>query len=94
MLSKDKSRKNYNTLATLFWNTEGSIIRSIINHRMKFEFGELLIFGGAWYIFTITTYGTNVPAGLFLPGMIIGCTMGNLLTLSMEEFDWIKETDP
>jgi chloride channel 3/4/5 len=34
-----------------------------------------------WYLFTITTYGTNIPAGLFLPGMIIGCTLGNLLVL-------------
>ena len=32
-----------------------------------------------WYFFTIITYGTNVPAGLFLPGMIIGCGLGDLL---------------
>ena len=31
-----------------------------------------------WYFFTIITYGTNVPAGLFLPGMIIGCCLGDL----------------
>lgn len=30
----------------------------------------------AWYILTIITYGTFVPAGLFLPGMIIGCALG------------------
>jgi H+/Cl- antiporter ClcA len=35
-------------------------------------------FIATWYIFTITTYGTNVPAGLFLPGMIIGCGFGDL----------------
>ena len=29
-----------------------------------------------WYIFTITTYGVWVPAGLFLPGIIIGCAIG------------------
>lgn len=32
-----------------------------------------------WYLLTITTYGTNVPAGLFLPGMIIGCALGRSL---------------
>lgn len=37
---------------------------------------NMLIFLAVWYGFTITTYGTNVPAGLFLPGMIIGCALG------------------
>lgn len=36
-------------------------------------------FVAVWYFFTILTYGTNVPAGLFLPGMIIGCGLGDLL---------------
>ena len=38
----------------------------------------MIVFVGVWYLFTIITYGTNVPAGLFLPGMIIGCAMGDL----------------
>ena len=38
----------------------------------------MLSFIATWYLFTITTYGTNVPAGLFLPGMIIGCGFGDL----------------
>ena len=38
----------------------------------------MISFISVWYLFTITTYGTNVPAGLFLPGMIIGCCMGDL----------------
>jgi H+/Cl- antiporter ClcA len=38
----------------------------------------MISFVAVWYLFTITTYGTNVPAGLFLPGMIIGCCMGDL----------------
>lgn len=33
---------------------------------------------GVWYLFTITTYGVWVPAGLFLPGIIIGCCVGAL----------------
>lgn len=31
-----------------------------------------------WYLGFITTYGVAVPAGIFLPGMIIGCSMGLL----------------
>ena len=38
----------------------------------------MFIFFCGWYFFTIITYGTNVPSGLFLPGMIIGCAIGDL----------------
>ena len=36
----------------------------------------LVYFTIFWYIFTILTYGTAVPAGLFLPGILIGCGFG------------------
>lgn len=39
---------------------------------------ENLIIFFSWYCLTIITYGTFVPAGLFLPGMIIGCALGAL----------------
>ena len=38
----------------------------------------MLIYLLAWYLFTITTYGVAVPAGLFLPGIIIGCAVGSI----------------
>ena len=38
----------------------------------------MIVFTGVWYFFTVITYGVNVPAGLFLPGMIIGCAMGEI----------------
>lgn len=31
-----------------------------------------------WYSFFITTYGVWVPSGLFIPSIIIGCTVGLL----------------
>lgn len=66
-------------MATLFWNTEGGVIRAIINKKIEVSMNELLIFCATWYFFTLVTYGTNVPAGLFLPGMIVGCSLGNIL---------------
>ena len=45
----------------------------------------MFLFFTVWYLFTITTYGTNVPAGLFLPGMIVGCALGNLYS---KFIDW------
>jgi len=38
----------------------------------------MTVFACVWYFWTIVTYGTNVPAGLFLPGMIIGCAIGEI----------------
>ena len=35
-----------------------------------------MIYFALWYSFTITTYGVWVPAGLFLPGILIGCSVG------------------
>ena len=34
-----------------------------------------------WYFWTVVTYGVWVPAGLFLPGIIIGCSVGGLYAL-------------
>lgn len=43
------------------------------------------IFTLIWFSFTIVTYGVWVPAGLFLPGMIIGCGTGSFYTLIVEK---------
>ena len=48
----------------------------------------MLIFFAVWYFFTITTYGVWIPAGLFLPGIIIGCAVGSVWeTLRINIYD-------
>lgn len=39
---------------------------------------NMILFLCVWYIFTISTYGIHVPAGLFLPGILVGCAIGVL----------------
>ena len=63
-------------MASIFWASEGGIIRNIMDARVPFNLTQITIVFCAWYGFTIITYGTNIPAGLFLPGMIIGCALG------------------
>ena len=83
VVNYDCPKDHYSPLATLFFNTEGAAIRSIIS---RFEapggilvsWQHMLIYFAAWYFFTITTYGCWVPAGLFLPGIIIGCSLGSI----------------
>ena len=74
---------NYSPLATLFFNTEGAAIRSIISRfdgsgGILVSWQHMLVYFSAWYFFTITTYGVWTPAGLFLPGIIIGCALGSI----------------
>jgi chloride channel 7 len=38
----------------------------------------MIVFCCVWYFWTIVTYGTQVPSGLFLPGMIVGCALGEI----------------
>jgi len=42
---------------------------------------------------TIITYGVNVPAGLFLPGMIIGCAIGNIYAIVLWNSGMIHESE-
>lgn len=42
----------------------------------------MTVFVCVWYFWTIVTYGTQVPSGLFLPGMIIGCALGEIYAKS------------
>lgn len=55
------------------------------------SYGSMIVFFAVWYFFTILTYGTNVPAGLFLPGMIIGCAIGDLYATSLNKLDLLHD---
>lgn len=68
----------YSPIASLLFNTEGGTIRAIMNNELKTTFQEISGFIAIWYFFFCTTYGCWVPSGLFLPGIIIGCAIGQL----------------
>jgi len=83
-----------NGLASLFWATEGGVIRNIMDNRIETGYLQMFSFFVVWYFFNITTYGTNIPAGLFLPGMIIGCALGNLYSKTIDDlhvFDYTSD---
>jgi chloride channel 7 len=68
----------FNPLASLFWQTEGGVIRDILSEGVMCSMGQMAIFALTWYFWFSVTYGTQVPSGLFLPGMIIGCALGEI----------------
>jgi len=79
----------YNPLATMFFNTEGGAIGTIISGQetkgLNVTAMEMFVYMSIWYLFTIVTYGVWIPAGLFLPGMIIGCALGSLYEILKED---------
>jgi len=78
----------YSPLASLFFNTEGNSIKTLFSNTEVFIYSskDLAIFTFTWYIFTITTYGVWIPAGLFLPGIIMGGTLGRLYTSLIQTY--------
>ena len=78
----------YNPLSSVFFNSEGGIIRSMFAPEGIFDISwyEIFTFIFVWLFFTLTTYGVWVPAGLFLPGIIIGCGIGALYGKIVEGF--------
>ena len=71
----------FNPLATLLLNPEGTTIKAFLNAQAIFNYGDLLLHFMIWYLMTIVTYGTALPAGLFLPGILIGYSLGRMLSL-------------
>ena len=55
-----------------------------MNKAAVFDYNPLLLHFLIWYLMTIITYGTAVPAGLFLPGILVGCALGRMLTLFLK----------
>ena len=51
-----------------------------------YDYNTLLLYFIIWYFFTCVAYGTYVPAGLFLPGILIGCSLGRMVSLFIHSF--------
>ena len=75
----------------MIFNTEGGTIRQLLDFPVVVKtvqesedspvsIANIIIYALLWYGFTITTYGVWVPAGLFLPGILIGCSIGLIYT--------------
>jgi H+/Cl- antiporter ClcA len=60
------------------WKTEAGVIRQMMDADVLATRMQMIMFAVVWYFFFITTYGIFLPSGLFLPGMIIGCAIGDL----------------
>ena len=83
LLQYECKEGEYSPLATMFFNEELGAIRSIMSGYdgpggIRLPPEQMVLYMAVWYFFTIITYGVWVPAGLFLPGIIIGCALGSI----------------
>ncbi|TQD77679.1 hypothetical protein C1H46_036780 [Malus baccata] len=98
--SKDKE---YNDLATIFFNTQDDAIRNLFSAKTFHEYSaqSLLTFLSLvdylcnffpnafevmFYSLAVVTFGTAVPAGQFVPGIMIGSTYGRLVGMFVVNF--------
>jgi H+/Cl- antiporter ClcA len=72
----------------MLFNTESSTVTYIMalhdNNEMTLltpNMDTLLAFLAIWFSFTTLTYGVSVPAGIFLPGIIIGACIGAIVAI-------------
>ncbi|KAK6122670.1 hypothetical protein DH2020_043586 [Rehmannia glutinosa] len=80
--------KEYNDLATIFFNTQDDAIRNLFSAKTIHEFSaqSLLTFLVMFYSLAVITFGTAVPAGQFVPGIMIGSTYGRLVGMFVVSF--------
>lgn len=75
----------------MFFNEEVGAIRTIISSYasedgIKVEPAYMTLYAATWFFLWSLTYGVSVPAGLFLPGIIIGCAVGSIYEEVKERF--------
>ncbi|KAG5587794.1 hypothetical protein H5410_048228 [Solanum commersonii] len=83
-----QNNKEYNDLATIFFNTQDDAIRNLFSAKTAHEFSaqSLLTFLVMFYTLAVVTFGTAVPAGQFVPGIMIGSTYGRLVGMFVVSF--------
>jgi len=73
----------YNPMATLFFNSEGTVLKSIVSG-FSTEYEDYTVLSNAYigtyglffFFFSMLTYGSAVPSGVFLFAIITGASVG------------------
>ena len=76
----------YNQLGTLFFNAQSDQFSAFLTNDFYLNYQTLLIYFICWYCFGIVTLGISVPMGLFVSGILMGCSFGRLWALFLQEY--------
>ena len=80
------NQNEFNPLATFLFNPESTVIKAVLNKQANFAPSQLFLYFIIWYCFTVITYGSSVPSGIFLPGILIGCSLGRLIGIFIQNY--------
>jgi CBS domain-containing protein len=80
----------YSPLSSLLFNTEGNTVKGMMKYGKIWGPSTNIIFMCFWIVMTAVTYGSMIPAGLFIPSILIGCSMGNLVGSLLKSFEIIS----
>ena len=78
-------------MATLLFNPQSAVIKDFLSLDAKFSPESQLPILLIGFAFMSMTYGTFIPSGLFVPGLLIGCTIGRLAGFSVESLGLIPD---
>jgi chloride channel 7 len=83
------------SMATLWFQSPEASVRSLFHDPFgTYEPMTLLLFFIAYFLLACWTYGTSVPSGLFIPGLVIGAAWGRMTAIIIKTIfrttDWVN----
>ena len=86
----------YNPLSTLVFGGAETSLALLFGHEDTIGVGVIVIYGVVLFFLLAVVFGTAVPAGVFIPGLLIGATFGRVLGQLMNQSDVVlfNHVDP
>jgi len=75
----DCTSAEYNDAASILFGSREESIKLIIDNGNQFSTGALVAIGTALYALMLVSFGGGYPAGLFMPTILVGCSLGGAL---------------
>eukprot|EP00300_Choanocystis_sp_HF-7_P013890 c18490_g2_i1.p1 GENE.c18490_g2_i1~~c18490_g2_i1.p1 ORF type:complete len:784 (+),score=177.69 c18490_g2_i1:30-2381(+) len=72
------ANNEFNELASLLLGIKENVIKEMITHPDEFDMLTFFIAFLVFFPLQFITFGTAVPAGIFVPSILSGCTLGGL----------------
>ncbi|KAK4474750.1 hypothetical protein MN116_001874 [Schistosoma mekongi] len=85
----------FNSISSLLFSTPERSLRTLLHDPpMTYSISVLTIFVFVYYFLACITYGLSVPAGLFIPSLLIGAGWGRIIGNLMHAVDPVHFSDP
>nr|CAH8872432.1 unnamed protein product [Trichobilharzia regenti] len=85
----------FNSISSLLFSTPERSLRTLLHDPpMTYSIFVLTIFVFVYYFLACITFGLSVPAGLFIPSLLIGAGWGRIIGNVMHTVDPVHFSDP